>query len=141
MTSMAKLLEARCKRDALELEYRGACLDVGRECQALQASGVRLRELGQLLGVSKQAVSQLVKHADEADRLEWLERQDAARFMRAVDRDRARSERGLVRGSFPCESCGKFRRRPADECQHCGSTPLTHHGNAANLNRAYGYAA
>lgn len=62
------------------------------------------------------------------------------RYDARSERKRAADERGLRRKPFPCFVCGRFKRRPADVCDTCGDDPVSHHGDAHEFNRAYGYA-
>lgn len=69
---------------------------------------------------------------------------------RRVEREDDRSL-GFETRPFPCFSCGRFKRRPADICPHCGDDPVTGMDYVAGsmtirdakatreFNRAYGY--
>jgi DNA-binding MarR family transcriptional regulator len=134
-----RLTEAKAKREAAQAALREAEADVQVACESAVSVGLTLSQVGELLGCSKQAVSQLVKRVEKRDRdaYEWeqYKQLDDRRAMRAL----AVSERGLERRAFPCLSCGRFKSKPADECGYCGDTPLTHNGDEHELNRAYGY--
>lgn len=68
-----------------------------------------------------------------------LERIDRA----AVRRAEREANHGFRARAVNCAVCGRFKRRPADTCSHCGDVPTQHGsdaGDVASFNRGYGYA-
>lgn len=107
----------------------------------LKSHGATLAEIAAETGTSVQAVSRLLKRQDGRDRRAWESEQESQRWDRWAHREQLADERGLEHGAIPCEHCGRFKPRPSAECEFCGSTRLTHNGDAHSLDRSYGYAA
>src|SRR5690349_11357323 len=84
--------EARAELEIAEARVRSAVLTLS------VADGMSHADIGKLMGVSQQAVSQMLKRASKADERAWVESQESAMWDRYADRQLARAERGLVRG-------------------------------------------
>jgi hypothetical protein len=138
---LVALRGALAERLEAEEAHRAASLVLARACQSASISGLTLAEIGSMLGITKQAVSQLVGRAIAADRLEWEDAEEAERHSRRLLGAQGDVERGFERRSFQCPSCRRFKGKPADRCEHCGDEMGTHNGDDHELNRAYGYAA
>jgi hypothetical protein len=92
--------------------------------------------------VSREEVEAWIEQArDELE--QHVEHVEHERAERRAQREAREADRGFVT-SIPCFSCGKPKKRPSDECYHCGDVPTQHNSSPAEVaafNRAYGAAA
>jgi hypothetical protein len=79
------------------------------------------------------------------ERQERRDEQELAEHGLKVEREAKRAERADLSGfktrAANCQVCGRFKSKPADECDYCGDIPTTVGEDARRYNRAYGYAA
>lgn len=55
---------------------------------------------------------------------------------RVLREEEASLRHGRESGAYPCEECGRFKRRPSDICDHCGRDPVwVAAGGAENTDR------
>lgn len=140
MTTRQELLEAICRRDAIQADLDAAALEVSRKLYALAAeSGESHSTLAALLGIKRQRVGQLIARAEKDAREAYeRERYELARDA-AADRElSARNAGAGLRGRL-CGSCGRIKSRPSDPCDFCGNDPVTHNGDAREYDRAMGW--
>ena len=137
MSPNAQLLEAIARRESLQAELDSAALEVSRHLMNLRWQGTPARDLASMLGVTRQRIYQVLERAERDLRAQYEDERAASYGLATAGPD----NRGLASGSFPCQSCGKFKSDPAAVCGQCGDDPVTFNGDRREFNRAYGYAA
>jgi hypothetical protein len=122
MTTRTELLEAICRRDAIQAELDAAALDVSRKLYALQSeTGETHASIAQLLGVKRQRVGQLIARAEKELREAFeREQEDAALVRLSIRRGGKRSGWQGGRVQPRCDSCDHFIATPASRCGRCG---------------------